>query len=134
VTHDGVEINPILVSDQNIDKVNQQINKGKALTACIVPGSDSTYAQGKMGRIQQKIIKEEQVDIRDFIIPEIPAASSYGTYRSLLSRISNLSASIGKDDFHHNHQKVTLSFSLLKGSYATSFLREIMKLEDITKY
>jgi len=134
VTHDGVEINPILVSDQNIDKVNQQIDKGKALIACIVPGSESTYAQGKMGRIQQKIIKEEQVDIRDFIIPEIPAASSYGTYRSLLSRISNLSASIGKDDFHHNHQKVTLSFSLLKGSYATSFLREIMKLEDITKY
>ena len=134
VTHDGVDINPISVSDQNIDKVNQQIKRGKALVSCIVPGSESTYALGKMGKIQQQIIKEEQVDIRDFIIPEIPAASSYGTYRTLLSKISDVSASIGKDEFHHNHQKVTLSFSLLKGSYATSFLREIMKLNDITKY
>lgn len=134
MTHDGVNMNLIMVSDRNVEKVNQQIKKGKATVSCILPGSETTYANGEMGKIQQDVIKKEQVDIRDFIIPEIPPASSYGTYRSILSPIYDLSAEVKKDEFHHDHQKIVLSFSLLKGSYATSFLREMMKAEDITRY
>ena len=85
-------------------------------------------------KIQEAIIKKEHVDIRDFIIPEIPSASSYGTQRAILSPISKISSNLDVDEFHASHQKLTLSFSLVKGSYATTFLREIMKLDDITKY
>lgn len=134
VTQDGVSLNPIPVSTNNLDKVNRQIQKGKAVVSCVLPGSETEYATGEMGKIQQQIIKEEQVDIRDFIIPETPAASSYGTHRAIISPLSNLTASLEKDELHQQHQKLTLSFSLRKGSYATSFLREIMKLQDITKY
>ena len=134
VTQEGVSINPIFVSKNNQDKVNQQIQKGKALVSCVLAGAETEYADGEMGKIQQRIIKEEQVDIRDFIIPETPSASSYGTHRAIISPLSDLSASLAKDELHQQHQKLTVSFSLRKGSYATSFLREIMKLQDITKY
>jgi len=129
-----VTVNPLPVSKRNKDKVNKQIEQGKAVVSCILPGSDTQFADGKMGCIEQEIIDEEHVDIRDFIIPEIPVASSYGTHRAILSNFSNLSAILETDDLYPPHQKVTLSFSLRKGSYATSLLREIMKLQDMTKY
>lgn len=134
VTKDCISMDPIVVKEINIAKVNDQINKGKAVINCVVPGSETTYAEGIMGDIQQSIINEEHVDIRDFIIPEIPMASSYGTYRPILSPLTDLSFSFDKDEFHSSHQKLSLSFSLRKGSYATSLLREVMKLTDVTKY
>ncbi len=134
ITRDGVSKDSIRVSENNIEKVNEQIRKGKAVVSNVIPGSDTAYADGPMGKIQEKVIHEEKVDIRDFIIPEIPPASSYGTNRAILSPISSISSVLDVDEFHSSRQKLTLSFSLVKGSYATSFLREIMKLEDITKY
>jgi tRNA pseudouridine13 synthase len=134
VTHKGVSKKPIHVTENNLKKVNEQIEKGKAVISCIIPGSETTYKSGPMGKIQQSIIQEEKVDIRNFIIPEIPAASSYGTHRPILSPITSLSSFFETDEYHPGHYKLTLSFSLLKGSYATSFLREIMKIKDITKY
>lgn len=134
VTRKGIEHNPIRVSAQNNAKVNEQIKKGKAVVSCVLPGSETTFADGEMGKIQHQIIKEEQVDIRDFIIPEIPTASSYGTNRAMLSPIQNLSWKLQQDEYHTLMKKLHVTFFLPKGSYATSFLREIMKLEDITKY
>lgn len=134
ITRSGVSIDPILVSSINVKKVNQQIKKGKAAVSCVIPGSETTFAKGKMGDIQKNVIKDDGVDIRDFIIPEIPAASSYGTHRPIVSTMNDFSFSLSEDDRHPHQKKVSLSFSLLKGSYATSLLREIMKLEDITKY
>ncbi|MDG6219609.1 MAG: tRNA pseudouridine(13) synthase TruD, partial [Candidatus Thermoplasmatota archaeon] len=134
VMQEGVVIDPIPVTTMNLNKVNQQIKKGKAVVSCIIPGSETTFADGEMGEIQQKVIEDEKVDIRDFIIPEIPVASSYGTHRPILANMNNLTVSINQDEFHQGKQKISLSFSLFKGSYATSFLREIMKLKDITKY
>lgn len=134
VTHKEVSIDPISVSLTNIDKVNEQIKKGKAVVSCVLPGSETKYAEGVMGQIQRKIIEDEQVDIRDFIIPEVPTASSYGTHRPLLSPLHDLSTALNHDEYYENYQKVTLSFSLRKGSYATTLLREIMKLDDITNY
>lgn len=134
ITRSGISKESIRVSNQNMKKVNEQILKGKAVVSSVIPGSETTYSNGPMGEIQEAVINEEHVDIRDFIIPEIPSASSYGTKRAILSPISTISSVLDEDEFNKSHQKLTLSFSLVKGSYATSFLREIMKLEDITKY
>lgn len=134
VMKESIMINPIPVTTMNYNKVNQQLKKGKAVISCIIPGSETTFAAGEMGEIQKKIIKDEHVDIRDFIIPEIPAASSYGTHRPILATMNDVSVSTNEDEFHKGKQKISLSFSLFKGSYATSLLREIMKLEDITNY
>jgi tRNA pseudouridine13 synthase len=134
LTKDKIVIDPIPVSRMNVNKVNQQIKKGKAVVSCVIPGSETIYATGEMGEIQRKVIEDEKVDIRNFIIPEIPAASSYGTHRSVVAKMNDATFSIKRDEFHPERKKVIISFALFKGSYATSLLREIMKLEDITKY
>lgn len=130
------EISPreIVVTSSNIERVNQQLKKGRGFVSGILVGSDTAFARGVMGDIEQEVITSEHVDKRDFIIPELPSASSYGTRRALLSPLKNFSYSIDADDIFVNKKKVVVTFDLRKGCYATSFLRELMKSNDIRKY
>lgn len=124
----------IPVSSRNIDKVNKQLGKKKGYVSSILLGSDSTFSGGVMGEIEQSIIEDEQIDHRNFIIPELPVASSYGKRRALFAPLENLSYSMMDDTVHNGKKAVTFSFRLLKGCYATSFLREIIKADEITQY
>ncbi len=124
----------IPVTEHNSEKVNTQLSRGKALISGVLFGSDSPFSGGVMGEIERRVIEEEKLNPRDFIIPEIPFISSSGLRRPLLARVDSLEYDISEDDLHEGKQALTLSFSLPKGSYATSLLREIMKADDIRKY
>ncbi len=124
----------IPVTGDNIDKVNTQLKRRKAFVSGILLGSDTSFSSGEMGDIEQSVILEEGIDHRDFIIPELPMASSYGTRRALFAPINNLSYDLVGDTIHEKKKAVTASFQLSKGCYATSFIREIMKASDITNY
>jgi len=124
----------IPVTERNIEKVNKQLYRGKGFVSSILVGSESKFAKGEMGEIEYKVVEEEKIDIRDFVIPEIPFISSYGTRRIIFAPIKNLSYTIREDDFNPGKKTLILSFSLLKGCYATSFLREVMKAEEIYSY
>ena len=124
----------ILVTDSNIEKVNKQITKNKAFVSGLLLGSDSKFSSGEMGEIEHKIVEEEKIDPRDFIIPEIPFLSSSGSRRPLLAPVNNLEFELIKDDFYRDKLALKLKFELRKGSYATSLLREFMKSDDISSY
>lgn len=124
----------IPVTERNIEKVNKQLHRGKGFVSGILVGSESRFAKGEMGEIEHKVVEEENIDIRDFVIPEIPSISSYGTRRIIFAPIKYLSYTIREDDFNLGKKTLILSFSLLKGCYATSFLREVMKAEEIYSY
>lgn len=125
---------PIAVSSINVDKVNRQIKREKAVVSSILLGRDSVLSKGEMGEIERKIIADENVDKRDFIIPDIPLASSFGTRRGLFAPLQNLSYQIIDDTLYADKKAVQIQFDLKKGCYATSFLREIMKTDDIRNY
>lgn len=129
-----IENRSIPVTKNNLEKVNEQISKGKAVVTSILLGSDSKFSKGEMGKIEKKIVEEENVGPREFIVPETPSASSYGTRRHICEAVKNLDFKLGKDDLNKNKKALTLNFELSKGCYATSLLREIMKSEDIKKY
>ena len=118
----------ILVTDSNIQKVNKQVLKGKAFISGILFGYESVFSDGDMGEIEHKIIEREKIDHRDFIIPEIPYISSSGSRRALISPVNNLEHKLGSDN------TLVLKFELKKGCYATSFLREFMKADNIRNY
>ncbi|RLF42440.1 MAG: tRNA pseudouridine(13) synthase TruD [Thermoplasmata archaeon] len=124
----------IPVTERNLEKVNKQLKRGKGFVSGLIVGSESRFAEGEMGEIEYKVVEEEKIDVRDFVIPEIPSISSYGTRRIIFAPIKDLSYSIRDDDFNSSRKALTLSFGLLKGCYATSFLREIMKAEDVYSY
>ncbi len=126
---------PIWVKNSNIDKVNRQIKKGKAFVSSILLGYETDFSKGVMGEIEQKIVEDEKINTKDFVIPEIPFISSSGTYRPLLASFENLEfSSFQKDDLHKDKKTLNLSFDLNKGSYATCILREFMKTSDIRYY
>jgi tRNA(Glu) U13 pseudouridine synthase TruD len=52
----------------------------------------------------------------------------------LLSPVSNWSYDILEDEAYNGNKKLAVCFDLRKGCYATSFLREIMKTDDIRNY
>jgi len=124
----------ILVKDSNIDKVNIQISKKKAVVGGVLFGSDSIFSEGEMGEIEYKIIEKEKIDHRDFIIPEIPYISSSGSRRSLLAFVKDLDFKFADDSLNDSGKLLNLKFELQKGCYATSLLREFMKTDNIKNY
>jgi tRNA pseudouridine13 synthase len=124
----------IVVSKSNNDKVNKQLEKKKAFVSSILVGSKPVFAQGEMGEIEHHVFDSEHIDHRDFIIPEIPFLSSSGTRRALFAPIDTLKYTFSEDTYNPGKQGVNLEFDLLKGCYATSFLREIMKSKESIDY
>jgi tRNA pseudouridine13 synthase len=124
----------IPVTGSNIEKINTQLLKKKAVTTGLLLGYDTIIADGEMGDIEREIITQEHLDPRDFIIPEIPYLSSSGTRRPLLALLPNISWKLHPDELTDDQQALTVQFDLQKGCYATSLLREIMKSNDPRNY
>ncbi len=120
--------NGIMVKESNIEKVNKQALKGKAVISGVLFGCESVFSTGVMGEIEHKIIESEKIDHRDFIIPEIPYISSSGSRRALISPVNNLEYKLDPGN------ALVLKFELKKGCYATSLLREFMKTDSIRNY
>ncbi|RLF29163.1 MAG: tRNA pseudouridine(13) synthase TruD [Thermoplasmata archaeon] len=124
----------IMVKKSNIDKINKQIEKGKALISGLIPGYNPVYAENEMGEIEHKIVEQEKLEHKDFIIPEIPHLSSSGSRRILLSPLRHIEWKIYDDNLNDGKLALNLKFNLQKGCYATSLLREFMKTKDIKNY
>jgi len=129
-----IDHNFIRTRKQNIDKINLQISKGKAVVSGVLFGSDSEFSEGEMGEIEHKIIESEKIDPRDFIIPDIPFISSKGSRHPLLASVNKLNYKLKNDELNKNKKALFLNFELNKGCYATSLLREFMKSDDIKNY
>jgi tRNA pseudouridine13 synthase len=124
----------IYATQSNIEKVNKQVSKNKAFVSGLLIGYSPNFSKGEMGEIEHKIIEEEKIDYRDFVIPEISFISSQGSRRAILAKINNLNWTLQKDDMNKDKQALSMKFELKKGCYATSFLREIMKSKEATNY
>jgi tRNA pseudouridine13 synthase len=122
------------VTTGNVDKVNHQINRGKAVVSSVLVGYETRFSKGEMGDIEHTIFDAEQIDQRDFIIRDLAIASSKGSRRGLHASISNLSYQVERDSEDTSKHQVHIQFDLTKGCYATSFLRELMKADDVRNY
>lgn len=112
----------------------------QALSAMIEDGLDDTDAElplvGYKTALRdtqgdQKIkeaMEEDGVEQQDFKLPDFPHLRTEGEYRACFVPFEDFSLDeCDSDDLNMNKNKAKLSFSLNKGSYATVFLREIMK-------
>jgi tRNA pseudouridine13 synthase len=129
-----VDYKGVLVNESNIEKVNRQVSKNHAFTSGILLGSDSVFSMGEMGEIEYKIIENEKVDYRNFIIPSISYLSSSGSRRPLLAVLNKIYWKLNYDKLNGDKQDLILKFELQKGCYATSLLREFMKSEYARNY
>ena len=117
----------IEVTERNQSKLSKRCREGKAWVAGLLPGANSKFSKGLQGELEKKVMDDFGVKFGDFIIDDIHELSSYGMYRPLFQKYNNIKVDYSSED-------PIFSFWLHKGTYATSFLREIMKSSDVTVY
>mgnify|MGYP001361768718 FL=1 len=117
----------IEVTERNQSKLSKRCSEGKAWVAGLLPGANSNFSKGRQGELEKEVMNDFRVKFKDFIIDDIPELSSYGMYRPLFQKYNDIKVDFDSDD-------PVLTFWLHKGTYATSFLREIMKSSDVTVY
>ncbi|NJE46328.1 tRNA pseudouridine(13) synthase TruD [Thermococcus sp. GR7] len=108
------------VTETNIDFVKEKIRKGEAMVSGPLFGFSMRRARGIPGRLEEELLAEENLSLKDFKRLPKPMAEPGGR-RELLIRPLGLTygyvPSVG----------MCFRFFLPKGVYATSVLREIMK-------
>jgi tRNA pseudouridine13 synthase len=114
--------NSILVSVDNLEKATRNAREGKAFVSCLLYGTESAFADGRMGEIERKIVEAEEISKLDFQIVGLREASSKGSRREILSSYKDLAINVGEGE-------ATFQFTLTKGCYATTLMREFMKAE-----
>lgn len=73
------------------------------------------------------ILHEEGVSQRDFIIPQMPELSSAGEERSLFCEIKDLRiGELEQDELNEGQSKITVTFELPKGCYATEAIKALL--------
>jgi tRNA pseudouridine13 synthase len=120
---------PICITARNYDKIRDQLRNGKAYISGLIFGCESEYPDNERGELEHKVIEGEGIAKDDFIVAELPELTSKGTRRALLAPIQALNHEIDIST-----KSVRFEFQLFRGCYATSFLREYMKCENIKNY
>lgn len=111
---------PVAVTDRNLAKVGWQVDRGHAVVTGAVPGTESPFAKGEMGKIETSVMEEMEVVPGDFRIVGLTELTTSGIRRGLAITGTSPTWEVEGD-------RVTLSFRLQKGCYATCVLRELMK-------
>ncbi len=114
----GNPLNEVIkVTAFNLPKIRELVRTGKAAITAPLPGYNSEPTGGEAGKIERDVFEEESLELQSFRIPNYPELSSSGTIRAISGRIT---------DFTIPEQN-TAAFSLGKGMYATSVIREFVK-------
>lgn len=88
-----------------------------------LPGYSVNLGKNKFDQILKSILYDEKIEEKDFYIKEMQELSESGGYRPAGLLFKDLKYGIDNDS-------ILVEFSIPKGSYATTILREIMKSKD----
>lgn len=123
-----------IVDDKAFAEVNASLKSGRLRLALPLIGFKQKTSSGVQGEIEKEILEEEGVSQKDFKVRHIPEISSKGELRTMITPLRNFAlGEISKDSANPSKNAVKLHFMLLRGSYATVLLREIMKVRNPVK-
>ncbi len=109
-----------LIHEFDPEEINEWIKEFQAHPSAPLYGSKVPLAGGELGKMEQNILDGENLKLEDFMVPKMPKLGSHGIRRSIRFKIWDVSAEAAEEG-------VIVEFSIPKGSYATSVLREVMK-------
>lgn len=119
-----------IVNEDSLAEVNKLIKAGKIRVAVPMVGAKQKLSEGGMGEIEKQILETEGVHAENFRIEAMPEASGRGELRTAISPIQTFKLHEVSSDADSAKQQADVGFMLLRGSYATMLLREIMKPQD----
>lgn len=118
------------VTAETVNAMNNLIKRKRAFITAPLPGYDTEFASGVPGEIEQVVLEELKVPLQGFNIEEIPEMSSKGARREILLQVEP-KFEVNEDELNPGKSKAVLEFMLPKGSYATTVLREYMKVDPL---
>jgi tRNA pseudouridine13 synthase len=119
------------VSAQNLSEVNSQVKSGRLRVALPIFGVKQKLSQGIMGEIEREVLEKEKIPLENLRFNELSRVGGKGGLRTVVTPVKDFklqSVSANKDG---GGCQATVSFMLLRGSYATVVLREIMKSSNL---
>lgn len=118
------------VTAETVAAMNRLIKKKRAFITAPLPGYSTEFASGIPGEIEQAVLEELKVPLQGFNIEKIPEMSSKGIRREVILQVEP-KFEVGEDELNLGKSKAVLEFMLPKGSYATTVLREYMKVDPL---
>lgn len=115
---------------ETVNAMNRLIKRKRAFITAPLPGYSTEFASGIPGEIEQAVLDELKVPLQGFNIEKVPEMSSKGTRRELLLQVEP-KFEVAEDELNPGKSKAVLEFMLPKGSYATTVLREYMKVDPL---
>jgi tRNA pseudouridine13 synthase len=123
-----------VVTAENLSEINHAIQTGKMRLALPLVGFKQHPSLGLQGEIEKQILEEENVETGDFKIDAMPSISLRGELRAAITPLNNFSVEeIENDQAESSKQKMRMSFTLNRSSYATIILRELIKPRNLIK-
>lgn len=121
------------VTKDNNEGINNLINRGRAFITAPLVGYDTHFAEGRQGEIERTVVNELNIVLEGFKVPAMPELSSKGRRREIILPFKP-EFNVAEDEINQKKAKLTLEFSLQKGGYATTILREYMKANDVQSF
>ncbi|AKB29230.1 tRNA pseudouridine 13 synthase [Methanosarcina siciliae C2J] len=118
------------VTSETVNAMNRLIKHGRAFITAPLPGFNTGFASVLPGEIESTVLKELGVSLEGFNVEEFPEMSSKGTRREVLLQVEP-KFEVTEDELNPGKSKAALEFMLPKGSYATTVLREYMKVDPL---
>ena len=94
----------------------------KGQESCLLVGYKSRFYKGKLGQIEQEILRQHNLTLEDFDIKEIPYLRIKGSFRKAITTVEDLKVQVEDDEEFVNSKKIILEFTLPSGVYATTYL------------
>ena len=124
----------VKATSRNLEKLRRSTKKGKMFVALPLIGFRQSISDGLQGEIEASVLQRENVTQQLFQTPSMPEVSAGGGLRTTVARVQGLRFEITRDDEQNStERKLELGFTLHRGCYATVFLREIMKPDNLAE-
>jgi len=94
----------------------------KGQQSCLLMGYKTRFYDGRLGDIEQDVLAEHGLELNDFDVREIPYLRIKGSFRKAVVEVRDLEVDVSDDEDFEGSKKISLSFVLPSGVYATTFL------------
>jgi tRNA pseudouridine13 synthase len=116
---------------ENLAKINALIQADRMRVALPLVGVKQNISQGIMGQIERQVLEEESAESENFRVEALREMRKRGRLRPIVTPIMNFKLlDVLNSAVNSKEYQADLKFMLLRGSYATVLLREIMKPTD----
>jgi len=87
---------------------------------------DTEFTDQEIEKLYQETLERSGLELRDFVIRNIPDVTPMGASRNLAAEVRNMEVGeLEKDELNDGMKKCTIKFELGKGSYATIVIKRI---------